>query len=579
MAAAAAGGGGGARWGRGSSDEDDPLVSVSGVSTKGNLRTRCLPKCQTELKVPVAVASVCMDPVRGTGLTGQQGTNEEGMKTASLKDLCPEDKRRIANLIKELARVSEEKEVTEERLKAEQESFEKKIRQLEKQNELIIKEREALQQQYRECQELLSLYQKYLAEQQEKLSHSLSELSAAKEKEQKVSSEKSLCQQPSLGLDSSYLGIGGPWSLRKNSRAPKGGSPAHVVLSQPCGNNHEMHYNHQEHLKECPMENDLHRKCNNVISSAKQRSPQHVKQAQEMDQRASEFQSTYPQQVSHGCTWKHVGSSGSMEESCYVSQVLRKHSGTIHKTCDHSRPCRRSGLNHSMGSETKETELAKRLYEERRQKLLLQKMELEIEKERLQHLLTKQEAKLLLKQQQLHQSHMDYNSVPVLKHEDYLLRTPPVSKNSTKPGSSRGSSSGKKMVGFGADVDDGQSLLMQTKREGTKSRKGTTSGPRKDAAICPGLMGSSKVLATAVISPIQRDPSRYKASLLDLVETMNPVSAVGHLCQEPCDKSRTHTACCASRGLSSSWCQIPCSPRTRADELEESRLLEEIFFI
>ncbi|KAJ7411016.1 hypothetical protein WISP_104962 [Willisornis vidua] len=41
-------------------------------------------------------------------------------------------------------------------------------------------------QQYRECQELLSLYQKYLAEQQEKLSHSLSELSAAKKKEQEV---------------------------------------------------------------------------------------------------------------------------------------------------------------------------------------------------------------------------------------------------------------------------------------------------------------------------------------------------------------------------------------------------------
>lgn len=32
--------------------------------------------------------------------------------------------------------------MTEERLKAEQESFEKKIRQLEEQNELIIKERE-----------------------------------------------------------------------------------------------------------------------------------------------------------------------------------------------------------------------------------------------------------------------------------------------------------------------------------------------------------------------------------------------------------------------------------------------------
>lgn len=170
-----------------------------------------------------------------------------------------------------------------------------------------------------------------------------------------------------------------------------------------------MHYNHQERLKEYPMENDLHRKCNNVISPAKQRSPHHVKRAQEMDQRASEFQNICPQQVRHGCAGRHVGSSGSMEESCCVSQVLRKHSGTVHKTCDHSRHCRGSGLNHSMDSGPKETELAKRLYEERRQKLLLQKMELEIEKERLQHLLTKQEAKLLLKQQQLHQSRMDYN--------------------------------------------------------------------------------------------------------------------------------------------------------------------------
>ncbi|NXG98161.1 K1328 protein, partial [Loxia leucoptera] len=365
-----------------------------------------------------------------------------------------------------------------------------------------------LQQQYRECQELLSLYQKYLAEQQEKLSHSLSELSAAKEKEQKVSSKKSLCQQHSLGLDTSYLGAGGPWTPQKNSRALKAVSPACVVLSQPCRNNYdyrtEMHHSHQECLKEYPMENDLHRKCNNMISPAKQRSPHHVKQAQEMDQRASEFQSICPQQVSHSCAWRHVGSSGRVEESCYVSQVFTKHSGTVHKTEDHSRLCQGSRLNHSTDSGPKETELAKRLYEERRQKLLLQKMELEIEKERLQHLLTKQEAKLLLKQQQLHQSCMDYNrvrghvpgsedmpiaeaprdlalmmngssmglSVPVLKHEDYLLRTSPVSKNSRKAGSSHGSSSGKKMVGFGINVDDGHTPQMQTKREGTKSRKG-----------------------------------------------------------------------------------------------------------
>ncbi|XP_054040628.1 protein hinderin isoform X4 [Rissa tridactyla] len=556
-----------------------------------------------------------MDPVRSTGdLTGQQVTNEGGMKSASLKDLCPEDKRRIANLIKELARVSEEKEVTEERLKAEQESFEKKIRQLEEQNELIIKEREALQQQYRECQELLSLYQKYLAEQQEKLSLSLSELSAAKEKEQKVSSKKRSCRQPSLELDGSYLGIGAPQTFYKNSRASKAGSPARVALSQPCRNNHgyetEVHYNHQERLKEYPVENDLQRKCNNMISPAKQRSPHCVKPAQEMDRKANEFQSTCPQQVSHDCACRHVGSSGSVQESHRLSQVLRRHSGPVHKTCDYSRHSRVSGLNDSVDSGTKETEQAKRLYEERRQKLLLQKMELEIEKERLQHLLAKQEAKLLLKQQQLHQSRMDYNrfrghvpvsqdvpideepgelalmmnsnsmglSVPVSKHEDYFLRMPQVSKTSRTPGSSGGSSSGKKIVGFGANVGDGQALLMQTKKEGNKSRKGTTSGPRKNVAISPVLVGSNKELATAATSPNQHDTSRYEACLLDLVEAMSPISAPGHLCRESYNKNKMHTPHRSSHRLSS-WYQTPLSSRSRADELEESRLLEEIFFI
>uniref|UniRef100_A0A8C6J0L8 Uncharacterized protein n=1 Tax=Melopsittacus undulatus TaxID=13146 RepID=A0A8C6J0L8_MELUD len=471
------------------------------------LLTRCLPKNQkseTELKVPAAAASIPMDPVRSTGdLTGQQVTNEGRMKSASLKDLCPEDKRRIANLIRELARVSEEKEVTEERLKAEQESFEKKIRHIFPLTSDVL----PLQQQYRECQELLSLYQKYLAEQQEKLSLSLSELSAAKEKEQKVSSKKSLCQQPSLELNGSYMGIGGSQTLHKNSKASKVGSPAHAALPQPCRNNHdygtEIHYNHQESLKEYPIENGLHRKWNNMISAAKQRSPRHIKPSQEPDQKADEFHSTCPQQVSHGCACRQGGCSGNMQESHQVSQVLRKHPAPVHKTCDDSRLSQVSGLNDSVDSRQKETETARRLHEERRQKLLLQKMELEIEKERLQHLMAEQEAKLLLKQQQLHQSCMDYNrfrghipvsedvpideapgelavmmnsksmglSVPVSKHEDYFPRTPPVSTTSRTPGSG-GSSLGKKMAGFGANMQDERALLVQTKKEGIKSRKG-----------------------------------------------------------------------------------------------------------
>lgn len=51
-------------------------LSSTGVPTKGNLRTRYLPKYQkseTDLKVPEAFASVSMDPARSTGdLTGQQ---------------------------------------------------------------------------------------------------------------------------------------------------------------------------------------------------------------------------------------------------------------------------------------------------------------------------------------------------------------------------------------------------------------------------------------------------------------------------------------------------------------------------
>ncbi|XP_010082851.1 PREDICTED: uncharacterized protein KIAA1328 homolog, partial [Pterocles gutturalis] len=359
-----------------------------------------------------------------------------------------------------------------------------------------------------------------------------------------VSSKESSCQQPSLEPDGTYLGVEGPQTFYKNSKASKAGSPACVALSQPCRNNHdyrtEVHYNHQECLKEYPVDNGLHRKCNNTISSAK-RSPHCVKPAQEIDQKANEFESTCPQQVSHSCACRHVGSSGSVQESHHVSQVLRRHSGPAHKTCDYSRHSQVSGLNDGVDSGPKKTEQAKRLYEERRQKLLLQKMELEIEKERLQHLLAKQEAKLLLKQQQLHQSCMDYNrfrghvpgsedvpideapgelalmmnsnsmglSVPVLKREDYFLRTPPVNKTSRIPGSSTGSSSGKKMTRFGANVEDGRTLLMQTKREGTKSRKGTTLGPRKDAATSPALIGSSsKELATTAISPIPHDTSR-----------------------------------------------------------------------
>lgn len=81
----------------------------------------------------------------------------------------------------------------------------------------------------------------------------------------------------------------------------------------------------------------------------------------------------------------------------------------------HPESCRYCGLSwaslmHGQGVlQPSETDFKKQLSEDRRQQLMLQKMELEIEKERLQHLLAQQETKLLLKQQQLHQSRLDYS--------------------------------------------------------------------------------------------------------------------------------------------------------------------------
>ncbi|XP_073199516.1 protein hinderin isoform X2 [Lepidochelys kempii] len=569
MADVGAGVGGVVYWSRDISDEEQPMVYVPGISAEGNLRTRHVVKgrkSEAKLKVTGAAPSVSMDSFKSTGdPTGQQVTNG-GVKSASLKDLCPEDKRRIANLIKELARISEEKEETEERLRAEQESFEKKIRQLEEQNELIIKEREALQQQYRECQELLSLYQKYLSEQQEKLTVSLSELGAAKMKEQQVSNKKSPCQLAPLELDGSYLSIARPQTLYKNNKASQSGSSALFSAPLHCRNNHAhgttAQYNQQEVLNECPAENGLHRKCNNMMLSAKERGPYHTQMAPDVGQRMSEFPNTCPHQMSHWAS-RQPGSLENIQDSQKVSHAPKRHSGPLHETCDYSRLSRVSGMNDSVDSGSKETERSKRLSEERRQQLLLQKMELEVEKERLQHLLAKQEAKLLLKQQQLHKSRLDYNrfkgqvfdsdmvtdeapggpggptlmmngtgmglSFPVSRYEDCLPKTPALGKACKTPGSSGGSSLGRRTVGFSANVEEG-AMWMYGKKEASRSRRGTASGSRKDAATSPVLTGSRKELVTTATSPIQHDTSRScRAPFLTphlFVSTLIPTQSV-----------------------------------------------------
>uniref|UniRef100_A0A674PLG5 Zgc:162344 n=1 Tax=Takifugu rubripes TaxID=31033 RepID=A0A674PLG5_TAKRU len=106
-----------------------PLVFIPGEKRTHRSVYTGLSCCVSSTTVVLSVFQVSSEPNRAKGIV-------------SLKDLCPDDKRRIANLIEELAKVSEEKEVSVQRLKDEHQNFEQKIQQLEEQNVMIAQERE-----------------------------------------------------------------------------------------------------------------------------------------------------------------------------------------------------------------------------------------------------------------------------------------------------------------------------------------------------------------------------------------------------------------------------------------------------
>ncbi|XP_015278179.1 PREDICTED: protein hinderin-like, partial [Gekko japonicus] len=256
-------------------------------------------------------------------------------------------------------------------------------------------------QQYRECQELLSLYQKYLSEQQEKLTHSLSELEAAKQKEHQMSHQRSLCQ-PHLEPDGSYLNIARPQTLYRNNR----GTPF-APAAQRCQDSHapevSIHDGRPEDWSGSLPEHRLHGKCNNLVSPGKSKALPRVKRTPDAGPRNNECPLST-------CAFHQKACSA--DRSCLQEghHTPRRPPGPhCGPSPDRPGPSLSSGPNGSTGSSSKEEGRGKRLSEERRKQLLLQKMELEIEKERLQNLLAEKEAKLLLQQQQLYQSRLAYD--------------------------------------------------------------------------------------------------------------------------------------------------------------------------
>ncbi|XP_070486092.1 protein hinderin isoform X3 [Equus przewalskii] len=552
-----------------------------GISTEGNIRSRhksTSPKADVKLKTSrVAAASVSMESLKGAGdSVDEQNFCKRGIKSASLKDLCLEDKRRIANLIKELARVSEEKEVTEERLKAEQESFEKKIRQLEEQNELIIKEREALQLQYRECQELLSLYQKYLSDQQEKLTMSLSELGAARMQEQQVSNRKSALQSSSTELDGSYLSVAKPQTYHQTKQRPKSANQDPASESPVKFRNNSLKPAALHYPTEDPDRAQSEtRTCNHGSSGRKLVDAVSTEKALPEKLNMKEYQHLKPT-LSTQCCGHRLSENADHVHGSHPTNMAPQYPKTRLESCSYCGLSWASLMHGQRALHPSETDIKKQLSEDRRQQLMLQKMELEIEKERLQHLLAQQETKLLLKQQQLHQSRLDYNCLLKSKCDGWLLGTSPSIRNYPESTNSGENRSEKKTVGFQSHMED-DALWTCQKKDTCRPQRGTTTGVRKDASTSPMATGNQKELVTTTTSPFQHNSSRYETSLLDLVQSLSPKSAAK---PQPHPSREAEAWNHSTRRLSplkSTWNKMGAG-RTPED-LEEKQILEDIFFI
>ncbi|XP_053427087.1 protein hinderin isoform X2 [Nycticebus coucang] len=645
-------------WSRDFSDEEQSVVYVPGISTERNSRSRCkLTSQKADVKVRtsrVNDASISTESLKGAGdYVDEQNSYRGEIKSASLKDLCLEDKRRIANLIKELARVSEEKEVTEERLKAEQESFEKKIRQLEEQNELIIKEREALQLQYRECQELLSLYQKYLSEQQEKLTMSVSELGAARMREQQnqhspatvrylvytsgentqesgllgdrlpdlrvrvrgsagsselqVSNRKSTLRSSSTELDGSYLSVARPQTYYQTKQRPKSANQDSASKSFLEYRNNSLKPVTLHHSKEDVDRVPSLTRTGNYESLGRKPTDAEKALPEELKMKECPHLTRTP---SIQCCGHRLSENDHGHES-HPTNIAPQHLKTRAESCSYCGLSWSALMHGGRSLDPSEIDVKKQLSEERRQQLMLQKMELEIEKERLQHLLAQQETKLLLKQQQLHQSRLDYNwlrtqavfksrelatdkeltnvqefnldmngndSVPSLlksKCDSCLLGTSPSTKK-FQDSMNSGENKKDKIAGLLSHVED-DALWMCQKKDTYRSPKGTMTGVRKDASTSPMPTGSQKELVTTSSSSFQHSTSRYETSLLDLVQSLSPKSA---------PKPHPHPSRDVGAWNHSTYQLSPLKPTWRKrgpgrtpEDLEEDQILEDIFFI
>ncbi|XP_062313748.1 protein hinderin isoform X1 [Osmerus eperlanus] len=577
-------------WINDTSDEDQPVIFVPGVSRERSLRTAfksgsqsgsnickrnptMRAKCGIESRNESSMGKASKKQAQSPSLSSRETTKgkdvfqstsssvlrsptpvthnlltspqvsevSQAKSKTSLKDLCPEDKQRIANLIQELARVSEEKEESVQKLRDEQGLFERKIQHLEQQNTLIIQERESLQQQYRECQELLGLYQQYLSQQQDKLNQSIAQLSHSRS-HSKVPAGEGSCGRPTVRsasrsvLDGSYLGIpsyGARQPSQTGSGAGRGGassyhSSAPLSTLSPSTTPPDSSSS-SEHT---PAERPITRRGGSTRRNPRPASPR--------------------RHTTVGCNTEPGPANGAAP----LDAVSARESPFSRRDPPLDAAAKGTLTAAHLGGED---------WEEKRHLLLLQKMQLEVEREKLQARLAQQEERLLRQNQQLRQSRLDYSRFQQATATE-LGHT--ISRNAllepNPPQNGHVAASEERSPGDAEDMVEAEYLACEvmSHQSSLKAPTGPTSPP--------------------MVHP--RTPhARLDSSLIELLEVFSPIS-VPELGRPPVQRSKPllhqppQSAPRPARRALLSPSQ-GCYPRTPQHDLEESQILEEIFFI
>ncbi|XP_037535125.1 protein hinderin [Nematolebias whitei] len=480
--------------------------------------------------------------------------NSREKSQVSLKDLCLEDKKRIANLIEELARVSEEKEESVQRLKDEQGNFERKVQQLEQQNLMIAQERESLQRQYRECQELLALYQQYLTQQQAKLNQSISQLSQPPTYSKVRSSEEAPSRTSASSangslLDGSYLSLA----------APKA-QPAQVYRSGNARREVEMFRNPTSVPCDCEL-------------SSNDKTFRHACQERE-------FRQPHTRRTCERC-------HGSCHDAGCKAQQRRSDSSSRLVNCQHDTSSQEECERRNRSSEGKE-DLTRPLlghkdWEEKRHQLLLQKMQLETERERLQARLAEQEEKLHRQTEQLRQSQLDYSRIQQSTEAQ-------LSSNTRDAGPEREDSSHQDLPSSLSEEAEAHSAAQNLSKTNTRlvpdpsSSRNTNPSEqsRRDMATSPVKPPSGLCVPTSVSAAPKTPETKLDLSVVELLDIFSPISA-----PEQCKpgarrpKPSTHKSTLLAPTPAGRTLLFPSGnyPPGFQQDLEESQILEDIFFI